>query len=166
VEYAVEVLDSLGSVCVRSRSARRVELQLTRSTILAGWTMTGAGSALALVSGLWFLVAGGLLAVLGVVLCTLQRRLVFDRDEGLLRSEQRLLGITHRAAVPLFHLRAVVVERRGDATARPRYVAYVERRNGAPIHLDEARTAAPLLALAEAIAEVAELRLVYDATRG
>jgi hypothetical protein len=44
------------------------------------------------------------------------------------------------------------------------YVAYVERRVGGTIHLDEARRPGPLLALAEAISEVAELRLVYDAT--
>jgi hypothetical protein len=34
------------------------------------------------------------------------------------------------------------------------YVAYVERRVGGTIHLDEARRPAPLLALAEAISEV------------
>jgi hypothetical protein len=84
---------------------------------------------------------------------------VFDRDEGLLRSEQRILGIRRRQAIPLFHLRAVVV-----AARRGMYVAYVERRLGGTIHLDEARRPGPLLALAEAIAEVAELRLVYDAT--
>jgi hypothetical protein len=44
-------------------------------------------------------------------------------------------------------------------------VAYVERRIGGTIHLDEARRPAPLLKLAEAISDVAELRLEYDATR-
>jgi hypothetical protein len=103
---------------------------------------------------------GVVVLALGVLLSTLQRRLVFDREDGLLRSEQRVLGIRRRAAIPLFHLRSVVVAaRRGGI-----YVAYVERRIGRPIHLDEARRPAPLLALAEAIAEVAELRLVYDAT--
>jgi hypothetical protein len=51
-----------------------------------------------------------------------------------------------------------------SARRRGLYVAYVERRVGGTIHLDEARRPAPLLALAEAISEVAELRLVYDAT--
>src|SRR5690606_30408972 len=95
----------------------------------------------------------------GVLLATLQRKLVFDRDDGLLRIEQRILGIRRHAAIPLFHLRAVVV-----AARRGLYVAYVERRVGGTIHLDEARRPPPLLALAEAIAEVAELRLEYDAT--
>jgi hypothetical protein len=94
------------------------------------------------------------------LLATLRRKLVFDRDDGLLRSEQRVFGIRRRAAIPLFHLRAVVVSaRRGGM-----YVAYVERRVGGTIHLDEARKPGPLLALAEAVADVAELRLVYDAT--
>jgi hypothetical protein len=97
---------------------------------------------------------------LGILLATLRRKLVFDREDGLLHSEQRILGVRRRAAIPLFHLRAVVVAaRRGGM-----YVAYVERRLGGTIHLDEARRSAPLLALAEAIAEVAELRLVFDAT--
>jgi hypothetical protein len=96
----------------------------------------------------------------GLLLATLRRKLVFDREEGLLRSEQRIFGVRRRAAIPLFHLRAVVVAaRRGGM-----YVAYVERRLGGTIHLDEARRSAPLLALAEAISEVAELRLVFDAT--
>jgi len=108
----------------------------------------------------WAKIGGGLVLALGILLGTLQRRLVFDREDGLLRSEQRILGIRRRAAIPLFHLRAVVVAaRRGGI-----YVAYVERRVGGTIHLDEARRPAPLLALAEAISEVAELRLVFDAT--
>jgi hypothetical protein len=96
---------------------------------------------------------------LGILLATLRRRLIFDREDGLLRIEQRIFGIRRRAAIPLFHLRAVVV-----AARRGMYVAFVERRIGGTIHLDEARHPPPLLALAEAISEVAELRLVYDAT--
>jgi hypothetical protein len=85
---------------------------------------------------------------------------VFDRDDGLLHVEQRVLGIRRRAAIPLFHLRAVVV----SARRRGLFVAYVERRVGGTIHLDEARHSAPLLELANAISEVTELRVVYDAT--
>lgn len=154
------MLDWLGSVQVRQRTATRVELDLTRATAWAGWALTGGGVWLAALGTLWAAVLGGLSIGFGVLLATLRRHLVFDRDEGLLRSEQRVLGIRRRAAIPLFHLKAVVVSaRRGGI-----YIAYVERRVGGAIHLDEARRPAPLLALAEAICEVAELRLVYDAT--
>ncbi|MEO8553332.1 MAG: hypothetical protein ABI678_25340 [Kofleriaceae bacterium] len=154
------MLDWLGSVQIRRRSASRVELDLTRATSWTGWGVATAGARLAWIGPIWALIAGGLLVASGILLGTLRRRLVFDREDGLLRSEQRILGIRTRAAIPLFHLRAVVVAaRRGGM-----YVAYVERRIGGTIHLDEARKPGPLLALAEAIADVAELRLVYDAT--
>ena len=153
------MLDWLGSVQIRKRSSSRVELDLTRATGWTGWGLSAIGGYLC-VRGGWAMLGGVVVFGLGILLATLQRKLVFDRDEGLLRSEQRILGIRRRAAIPLFHLRAVVVAaRRGGM-----YVAYVERRLGGTIHLDEARRSAPLLALAEAISEVAELRLVFDAT--
>lgn len=154
------VLDWLGSVQIRKRTASRVELDLTRATSWTGWGVVGAGARLAFFATVWAAIGGGLLVASGLLLATLRRRLVFDRDDGLLRIEQRFLGLKRRTAVPLFHLRAVVVAaRRGGM-----YVAYVERRIGGMIHLDEARKPGPLLELAEAVADVAELRLVYDAT--
>lgn len=154
------MLDWLGSVQIRKRSDSRVELALTRATAWTGWGLAVAGLRLATLGAAWATFGGVLVIGLGVLLGTLRRKLVFDREEGLLRSEQRILGIRRRAAIPLFHLRAVVVSaRRGGM-----YVAFVERRIGGTIHLDEARRPGPLLALAEAIADVAELRLVYDAT--
>ncbi|MBA3454398.1 MAG: hypothetical protein H0T42_14995 [Deltaproteobacteria bacterium] len=154
------MLDWLGSVQVKERTSTRVELGLTRGTAWTGWGMAAGGGWLISLGSVWWMLLGFIVLGVGVLLGTLQRRLVFDRDDGLLRSEQRIFGIRRRAAIPLFHLRSVVVSaRRGGI-----YLAYVERRIGRPIHLDEARRPAPLLALAEAIAEVAELRLVYDAT--
>ena len=163
-------LDWIGSLQIRRRSKHRVELCLTRSTALAGWVLFGIGAAGA--AGLWrlspFLAAvPGLVGLLGLLLGSLRRSLIFDRDEGLLRIEQRILGITTRAAIPLFHLRAVVLAARAApdrATLGPRFVAYVDRRVGGAIHLDESRRAAQLKPLVEAIAEVTELRLVYDIT--
>ena len=74
---------------------------------------------------LWATIGGVIVIGIGGLLGTLRRKLVFDREDGLLRIEQRMLGIRRRAAIPLFHLRAVVVAaRRGGI-----YVAYVERRD-------------------------------------
>ena len=154
------MLDWLGSVQVRKRTPTRVELDLTRATSWTGWAITAGGGWLLTIGHLWAHLLGVAVIGVGVLLATLQRRLIFDREDGLLRSEQRIFGVRRRAAIPLFHLKAVVVSaRRGGI-----YVAYVERRIGGTIHLDEARRPAPLLALAEAISDVAELRLVYDAT--
>ena len=154
------MLDWLGSVQIRKRTEARVELDLTRGTAWTGYGLAALGIWLATLGALWAIAGGVILFGLGGLLGTLQRKLIFDREDGLLRIEQRVLGIRRRAAIPLFHLRAVVVAaRRGGI-----YVAYVERRVGGTIHLDEARRPAGLLALAEAIADVAELRLVYDAT--
>jgi hypothetical protein len=153
------VLDWLGSVQVRERSASRVALDLTRATAWTGWALAGLGGWLVTLGTLWLIALGVVALATGVLLGTLRRTLVFDRDDGLLRIQQRIFGIRRRAAIPLFHLRAVVVAAHGS-----KYIAYVERRIGGSIHLDEARRPAQLLALAEAIAEVAELRLVYDAT--
>lgn len=154
------MLDWLGSVQIRTRSENRVELDLTRATAWTGWGLAAAGVWLVMLGALWATIGGVFVIGVGGLLGTLRRKLVFDREDGLLRIEQRVLGVRRRAAIPLFHLRAVVVAaRRGGI-----YVAYVERRVGGTIHLDEARRPAPLLQLAEAIADVAELRLVYDAT--
>ncbi len=154
------MLDWLGSVQIRKRSPSRVELDLTRATAWTGWGLALVGLRLATLGHAWATLIGVFVLGSGLLLATLRRTLVFDRDDGLLQSEQRIFGIRRRAAIPLFHLRAVVVSaRRGGI-----YVAYVERRIGGTIHLDEARRPGPLLALAGAVAEVAELRLVYDAT--
>jgi hypothetical protein len=154
------VLDWLGSVQIRKRSQGRVELDLTRATAWTGWGLSAGGVWLVTFGAVWATLCGLVVIGIGGLLGTLKRTLIFDREDGLLRIEQRILGIKRRAAIPLFHLRAVVVA----ARRRGLYVAYVERRIGGTIHLDEARRPGPLLALAEAIADVAELRLVYDAT--
>lgn len=154
------VLDWLGSVQIRKRTQNRVELDLTRATAWTGWALSAGGLWLFTLGALWATIGGVIVLGVGGLLGTLRRSLIFDRDDGLLRIEQRILGIRRNAAIPLFHLRAVVV----SARRRGLYVAYVERRIGGTIHLDEARRPGPLLALAEAIADVAELRLVYDAT--
>jgi hypothetical protein len=163
VRYTDPVLGVLGSLRVSRRSARRIELALTRSTHVVGWTLTVASVALAVwlaTWSVWGAALPALVAALGLVVATMRQHLVFDREDGVLRIEQRLAGIPSSAVIPLFHLRAVVVK------SRPRggYVVMVERRVGDPIVLDTADTAAGLYTLAQAVAEVAQLRLVYDAT--
>ena len=154
------MLDWLGSVRIRERSQNRLELDLTRATTWAGWALVGVGIRIALFGALWGIAAGSLVVASGVFLATLRRKLVFDRQAGLLYSEQRLFGLRRRSAIPLFHLRSVVVSARRSGN----YIAFVERRTGGAIHLDEARRPGELLSLAEAVADVAGLRLVYDAT--
>lgn len=153
------MLDWLGSVAVRKRTPTRVELELTRATAWTGWGLAVAGGWLVMLGAVWSIIVGGFAFCAGILLGTLRRKLVFDREDGLLQIEQRVLGVRRRAAIPLFHLRAVVVAAKAGI-----YVAYVERRVGGTIHLDEARRPAGLLAVAEAISEVAELRVVFDAT--
>lgn len=154
------MLDWLGSVAIRKRTDSRLELELTRATAWTGWAIAGVGGWLFTLAAVWAWIVGVFVVAVGLLLGTLRRRLVFDREDGLLHIEQRALGIRRRAAIPLFHLRAVVVSARRHGL----YVAYVERRVGGTIHLDEARHSAPLMELANAISDVTELKVVYDAT--
>lgn len=154
------MLEWLASVTVVRRTDRRIELAVTRATSWAGWTLcASAGLAFAL---LWsssrpLAATAALVALLGVLLATARRRLVFDRDDGLLRIEHRFVGLRSRMAVPLFHLRAIVI-----VQEKRHFVAYVERRTGGRIRIDDGRHVHQLLALAQAICSVTQLRLVSD----
>jgi hypothetical protein len=166
------MMDWIGSLRMREHTPVRVVLSLSRTTRIIGWSLLAGGAYLALM--VWtispFLVAiPALIGLLGALLASLQRELVFDREAGVLRVSQRALGMGNESVVPLFHLRAVVIVARsagGAVLAGPlssRYIAYLDRRVGEAIYLDESRRCATLLSMAEAIAEVAELRLEYDA---
>jgi hypothetical protein len=169
------MFDWIGSLSIRERSPARVVLSLSRGTRLAGFVLLIAGLAIALRAwsiSVWLAFLPALVALLGGLLATLRRELVVDREAGVLRVDQRAFGMANRQVVPLFHLRAVVVMARprqgvldfGRAAPAPsRYIAYVDRRVGEAIFLDEARRCATLLRMAEAIADVAEVRLEYDA---
>lgn len=166
------MLDWIGSLQLRVRSSMRVELSLSRSTQLAGIALIAVGALLLRATwslSPWLMPIPVALLSLGGLLVTLRRRLVFDRSAGLLHVEQGALGVVSRTQIPLFHLRAVVVMARSNSGVLPwahpaRYLAYLDRRVGEAIYLDEARRCAALLPMAEAIAEIAELRLEYDAT--
>ena len=153
-----------------AESGRRLELRLTRATEIIGWlcALLGLGMAIRAVQiSPWLAIMPLLLVVAGMLLASLRRRLVFDRDGGVLRIEQSVFGLVTRTVVPLFHLRAVVIAARPTSDlslgSSSRYIAYLDRRVGEAIYLDEARRCASLMRLAEAIADVAELRLEYDA---
>ncbi len=167
------MLDWIGSLRVRENTSMRVALSLSRSTRITGLLMLGGGVYLAVL--LWpispfLLLLPALLIFAGVLMATLRRDLVFDREAGVLRVDQRALGLGNQTVVPLFHLRAVVIIAR-PTTGNPvlawlsssRFIAFVDRRIGDAIYLDESRRCATLLRMAEAIAEVAEVRLEYDA---
>jgi hypothetical protein len=169
------MIDWIGSLRIREHSSGRVVLGLSRSTAVAGLVIAIAGALIALrlwPISMWLAAIPLIIAGLGVLLATLQRDVVIDRAAGVLRVDQRAFGLGNHSVVPLFHLRAVVVMARGDdsedAPARllptsSRYVAYLDRRVGDAIYLDESRKCAGLLRLAEVIADVAELRLEYEA---
>lgn len=154
----------LGSLRIRARSARRIELAVSRMTQAIGWVISAAGA----LGGLWLAahstlaaVAAAVVAVVGVVIATMRHDLCFDREDGVLRIDERIAGLPRHAVVPLFHLKAVVVK--AQATGRG-FVALIERRVGEPIVLDTGDHPGPLYKLAQAVADVAGLRLVYDAT--
>lgn len=154
----------LGSLRIRRRSARRIELALSRATHAVGWIAAAASAGVGLWLAAWSVTAA-VIAVLfalgGTVVATMRHDLCFDRDDGVLRIDQRLAGLPRHSVVPLFHLKAIVVKARPGGGG---FVAVLERRVGEPIVLDTDDHPGPLYALAQAVADVAGLRLVYDAT--
>jgi hypothetical protein len=172
------MLDWIGSLTIRERSTRRVVLGLSRTTQFFGLALLACGGVAAYRAwpvSPWLALVPLLVAIVGCTLVSLQRELVVDREAGVLRVDQRAFGISNRAVVPLFHLRAVVIVAKagspvgdslGALAGGPRYVAYLDRRVGDAIYLDESRKRAVLWRMAEAIADVAELRLEYEASPG
>ena len=165
------MFDWPGSLRMREHTSRRVVLSLSSTTRVVGLLILAIGLFLSVEAWAispWLTVLPAVLCAAGALLASLSRRLVFDREAGVLRVSQRTLFVANQSVVPLFHLRAVVIMARPETGptiigANSRFIAFVERRVGEDIYLDEARRCAKLLKMAEAIAEVAELRLEYDA---
>lgn len=155
----------LGAMKIRTRQRARIELAIGRATAAAGWTIALASAAAAVVLApvsTWLAGLAFVAAAMGVLVATAQHRMAFDTDDGVLRIERRIAGLGSRAVIPLFHLRALVVRSRGEGRG---FIAVVERRVGDPIVIDTRDRPGPLYDLVRAIADVTELRLVYDATR-
>ena len=166
------MFDWIGSLQIQEHSPRRVVLSLSRGTHKVGWAAIAVGGCLAL----WLadfnlriaLVPLGF-SLFGIMLIAWRRQFDFDSEAGVLRYRHQLLGIGKTQVIPLFHIRAIVVALRGANQVRGQsfvagdYVAYIEKRVGEPIYLDESRRCAELLAMAEAASEVADLRLEYHA---
>ncbi len=155
----------LGAMRIRSQDSVRIELGIGRTTALTGWSgaLVAAVAAVALSSSSqWLVGIAVIVALIGVLVATAQHQLVFDREGGVLRVARSIAGLRSRNVIPLFHLRALVVRSRGLGRG---YVALIERRVGEPIVIDTRDRPGPLYDLVRAIAEVTELRLVYDATR-
>lgn len=159
------MIGELGTMHVRSRSDGRLRLTLTRRTAIVGWI----GLVVCLIAAFplsrlspWLAGLACLGALVSWMLATARHSLDFDRDDGVVRVQRHVLGLGTNAVVPLFHLRAVVVRSRRDGHG---FTATLERRTGNPIVIDQRDRAAPLYELARAIADVTELRLVYDTTR-
>ena len=164
------MFDRIGSLKILERDTHKVLLTLSGATrslgvvfVVVGLLMTAKVWAISS----WLAVLTGSVAAFGALLLSLRRDFVFDKEAGVLRIDHSMVGIPHRQVVPLFHLRAVVIVANPDlrlaAAGKNRYVAYIDRRVGEAIYLDEASKSARLFKLAEAISEVAELRLEYDA---
>ena len=162
------MFEGIGALRVRSATSARVELGLAPGTKVVGSIACAVGivGVIAVIAASrWLAMLPGAIAAVGAMVASTRRSLVFDGNDGVLRVENSVFGITSRSIIPLFHLRAVVVEtvpaRHGG---EPTYIAYVERRVGGRIRLDEASRAAPLLRVAEAICRATELRMVFDAS--
>src|SRR4051794_12311843 len=125
----------LGSLRIRRRSARRIELSISRATHAVGWGASGAGALAAAWLGTFSAAAAvfaALFCLAALVVATMRHDLCFDRDDGVLRIDQRLAGLPRHAVVPLFHLKSVVVKANGGGSG---FVVLVERRVGEPIVL-------------------------------
>ncbi len=164
------MFDWIGSLRVVEKARSRVVLGLGPSTQLAGAAMFVLGGLLALRAfplSWWLASIPGSVALFGVVVFSLKRRLEFDKEDGVLRVSQSAFGIGSTTVVPLFHLRAIVIvarptrfgSRNIDGTG---FVAYIDRRVGEAIYIDEARRSKSLFRMAEAVADLAELRLEYE----
>jgi hypothetical protein len=105
----------------------------------------------------WISLAFALGGVTVAAAASSNRTLLFARDAGVLVQRHRVFGVPTQSVIPLFHIRAVVV---AEANNGAGYRCFLDRRIGGDIELDTNASAAPLIAVAKAVAATANLRLV------
>ena len=158
----------LGKLVVRVKKKRLVVVGVDPKTHWAGALLCLLSLPVALLCwGAWppLVIFPSVFFFVGALALSFRRTLVFNQDDGVLRIEERILGLGTNIHVPLFHLRAVVVHPSSESPSfRPsyEYLARIDRRVGEPIHLETSKRSAPLLKLAEAISDIAEIRLEYE----
>ncbi len=168
------MLDWLGTLEIQEKNEAKLKVGSTALSRNVGWALLvfgGLGSLLLWSDSPWRGFGPGLLAIIGALLATLKREIVVDKRAGVVRVKQSVLGLGSQSEIPLFHLRAVVIFAKPkelrpwwEFSIGPRYVAYLDKRVGDAVYLDESRKCASLLKLGEAISDMADVRLEYDAT--
>ena len=155
-------MSNLGALRVTQRDEGRLELSSGRLAFWFGWTLCAVALAAAwwvFAVSTWLAGGCGTLALFAALFATAERRLVFDRAAGVVIVSQRIVGISTKSVVPLFHLRAVVVKASGNG-----FVAYLDRRLGENIELERDTTSPKLVAMAQTIARSIGIRYVFKAT--
>ena len=149
-----------GRMVLRTGDRERVVLVRSIWPSLGGWAValtSLVGAVVTLPLSRAVAIAFVALAGLGLLVATARRRIVVDTRDGVVRVEERWLGVPLRRVVPLFHVRAVMVVPRGDG-----FTAYLQLRVGDHIELDDARSPARLLRLARALTDATDWRLIYQ----
>ena len=156
----------IAGLSIRAHSREHIELSLSRLTRVAG--LVALGLSLLLVSialprgGYWWALPA-VVAAMGAALWSAQRSVVVDRRAGVVVSEQRIFGLGGQSRIPLFHLRAIVVKVVPTASGGERFVLLLDRRVGEPVMLDDSTAGDDLVNMGKKLAEVADVRFVFDA---
>ena len=159
------VLDRLGSLKVLEKTDMKVVCGLSRelnAVGLLGGLFFSICTLLAFDSSSLFWVLPALCACMGFGMFTFRRHYVFDKLDGLLYARDRILGFGSEKKIPLFHLKAVIVEPRFTSHGTTKFVSRIEKRTGEDIFLDESKTPKRLVKIAKAIADVTDIRFEYE----
>ena len=159
------MLDRLGSLQLIEKSDVKVICGLSRelNTMgLVGGIVSAISSFVSFGSTSFFWMIPCLGACIGFAMFTFRRHYVFDKLDGLLYARDRILGFGVEKKIPLFHLKAVIVEPIFTSHGTTKFVSRIEKRTGEDIFLDESKSPKRLVKMAKAIADVTEIRFEYE----